>query len=137
VLKRFCAALSHIVRDACPTHSRRRRLTGVRLAMCGRHRFRPCRMLPYFCPRLALRVAPPLGTHGVNSSATLIWAFIPSCLHWKRREASQAAAGISEEKMVPLMIGVVGVSEMTKPIAIGLFVVALFVAAYLVNRPQA
>jgi hypothetical protein len=38
--------------------------------------------------------------------------------------------------MVPLMIGVVGVTDMTKPIAIGLFVVALFVAAYLVNRPQ-
>jgi hypothetical protein len=38
--------------------------------------------------------------------------------------------------MVPLVIGVVGVGEMTKPIAIGLFVVALFVAAYLVNRPQ-
>jgi hypothetical protein len=40
-------------------------------------------------------------------------------------------------KDVALMIGVAGVGDMTKPIAIGLFVAALFVAAYLVNRPQA
>jgi hypothetical protein len=51
-------------------------------------------------------------------------------------KASEAAAKISEEEMALLMIGVVA-GDTTKPIALGLFVVALFVAAYLVNRPQA